>query len=529
MQKPKKSFLPPQTLLFVGMLLLQACGGGGSGGGGNRPPPLPPVDTTPAAFNFAGRINVVPDTLIESGPVVISAISGPAPISVTGGEYSIEGGAYASSAGTVANGQTVRIRVQSPAESAGSVSATLSVGSVSAAFTVVSADFDHRTEAEDATLTGGASTVADDTAWNDEAVFAGSVSHGVSITNSMDAGALIIAYRTDAAGTLAATVNGVDAGEFTLHPTDGAYATASVVASVNAGDVVAIVNETSATATETYIDYVDFAASPFRFVSTVADTKVVQNDGASVGPNGDIYVSGGPNARNISSVTPNGDVSVFATGFGSANGSYFDSSGNLYVADYQSGAVRKITPGGVMSTFASSLNGPAGVWVDANDNVLVSLFGANFSGTGAAVLSITPSGVVSTYAQGGGLQDVIGIVGDENGNVYASNWASGNVYEITGGVVDLLAQTGSNLNMICYSNGYIYAPSPAGAKVQRVSLTGVLETFIAPSTGQPIDGPIGNAGAFAAPNACAFSADGTVFYVTDRDTGLLRKVDAGAP
>jgi hypothetical protein len=43
---------------------------------------------------------------------------------------------------------------------------------------------------------------------------------------------------------------------------------------------------------------------------------------------------------------------------------------------------------------------------------------------------ITPDGVVSTYATGG-LQDVTGIVGDENGRIYASNWAGGSLFDIT--------------------------------------------------------------------------------------------------
>jgi outer membrane protein assembly factor BamB len=123
---------------------------------------------------------------------------------------------------------------------------------------------------------------------------------------------------------------------------------------------------------------------------------------------------------------------------------------------------------------------------------------------------------------------VIGIVGDENGRVYASNWMSGRVYDITDGNVALLAETGSNLNMICYSNGHIYVPSPAGAKVQRVSVGGVLESFIEPSTGGPVDGPIADAG-ISAPNSCSFSPDGTVLYVTDTNTGRLHRVDAGAP
>src|SRR6185436_13050144 len=245
----------------------------------------------------------------------------------------------------------------------------------------------------------------------------------------------------------------------------------------------------------------------------------------AAGSNGDVFVSG---PGNIMRVTPEGQVSVFATGFVTANGSRFDSKGNLFVADFEGNAVRKIAPDGVVTTFASGLDGPAGVWVDKDDNLLVSLYGAGYSGTGAAVLKITPSGSVSTYASGGGLQDVASIVGDENGNVYAANWSSGTFFNVTGGNVSVLAETGGVSNHVCYSRGYIYIPSPSSALVRRVSLSGTVETFIGTPTRQVIDGPIASAD-FERPNACAISADGAVMYVTDRERGLLRRVDAGPP
>ena len=75
MQKMKKSFLRLDALLLVAVLLLQGC----------KP------DTTPDAFTFASQSKVTPDTLIESEPVTISGINIPAQLSITGGEYSIDG------------------------------------------------------------------------------------------------------------------------------------------------------------------------------------------------------------------------------------------------------------------------------------------------------------------------------------------------------------------------------------------------------------------------------------------------------
>jgi len=269
-------------------------------------------------------------------------------------------------------------------------------------------------------------------------------------------------------------------------------------------------------------------------VSTLAATVPTTSDGISVGPNGDIYVSGGDGAvsgaggHQILRITPAGEVSVFASGLGSANGSDFDSSGNLYVADFAGGAVRKITPEGVMTTFASGLDGPGGVWVDQNDNVLVTIYGFIVRGGGATVLSITPDGTVSTYASGPPLQDLVGIVGDDDGQIYVANWGSGVIFNITGGNVSELAQTGSTLNHMCYSHGVIFAPSPGGAVIRRVKLDGTVEHLTGTSVQESVDGPLASTG-FARPNSCDIAEDGSVLYVMDRATGLLRKVASGTP
>jgi sugar lactone lactonase YvrE len=500
--------------LLAAVLLLQGC----------------KLDAIPGEFSFATQTRVAPDTWIESESVTVSGINLPAPVGITGGEYSIDGRAYRSGPGTVRNNQQIRVRVRSSAESSGQVSATLTIGGIPGTFAVRTVNFTGRVEAEVASPAGGASTVADAAASKGQAVFVGSAGLGISIadSDSLDAQALIVAYRADGAGTLEATVNGSFAGRFTLRPTAGAFATASLVTDVRAGDAIVIRSPSTAGSSETYLDYVEFAASPFRSVSTLAATQLVTTDGVSVGPDGDIYVSGGPASQSVLRVTPEGEISVFATGFVSANGSAFDSSGNLYVADYRASAVRRVTPDGVMTTVATGLDGPGGLWVDRDDNVLVSLFGADFSGTGATVLKIAPDGTVSTYATGGGLQDVIGIVGDENGQVYAGNWGSGTFFNITGGNVSLLAETGGASNHVCYSHGYIYVPSPGSALVRRISLDGTVENFIGTPVRQTVDGPIAGAD-FERPNACAFSRDGTILYVMDRDNGLLRKVDAGKP
>ncbi|MBN8280087.1 MAG: hypothetical protein J0M16_05735 [Gammaproteobacteria bacterium] len=92
------------------------------------------ADTTPDQFTFTDQENVDRDTVITSAPVTIAGINAAAAISVANGEYSIDGGAFTSTAGTVTNGQEVAVRHTSSANSGSVVTTTLTVGGVSDAF-----------------------------------------------------------------------------------------------------------------------------------------------------------------------------------------------------------------------------------------------------------------------------------------------------------------------------------------------------------------------------------------------------------
>jgi ribosomal 50S subunit-recycling heat shock protein len=97
-------------------------------------PTAPPLDTTPDAFSFAAQTNVTLSTVVTSASITVSGINAAAPISVTGGKYSINGGAFTSTAGTVTNGATVRIQHTASAAYETKVDTTLSIGGVNGTF-----------------------------------------------------------------------------------------------------------------------------------------------------------------------------------------------------------------------------------------------------------------------------------------------------------------------------------------------------------------------------------------------------------
>lgn len=97
------------------------------------------TDTTPNPFTFTAQTNVAVNTVQTSNTVTIGGINSPAPISVTGGTYSINGGAFIATAGNVSNGNTVQVRHTSSSAGSTAVNTTLTVGGVSGTFTSTTA------------------------------------------------------------------------------------------------------------------------------------------------------------------------------------------------------------------------------------------------------------------------------------------------------------------------------------------------------------------------------------------------------
>lgn len=94
------------------------------------------ADTTPNAFSFTAQTGVGVNTLATSNSVTIGGIDAPSPISITNGEYSINGGAFTTASGTISNGNSVVVRRMSSGSNSTAVTAVLSIGGVSGTFSV---------------------------------------------------------------------------------------------------------------------------------------------------------------------------------------------------------------------------------------------------------------------------------------------------------------------------------------------------------------------------------------------------------
>jgi DNA-binding beta-propeller fold protein YncE len=112
--------------------------------------------------------------------------------------------------------------------------------------------------------------------------------------------------------------------------------------------------------------------------------------------------------------------STFASGLSNPWGLAFNSAGDLFETDEESGNIYKFTPGGVRSTFAS---------------------GFGFGG-------------------GGGLD---GLAFNNAGNLFVVNYGSGNIYEFTpGGVRSTFASGLKQPTFIAFQGQTLPVPEPSG-------------------------------------------------------------------
>jgi uncharacterized delta-60 repeat protein len=199
------------------------------------------ADTTPDAFTFTDQAGVATGSVVTSNSVTIAGINSPAPISVTGGEYSINGGAFTATAGTVASGNTVQVRHTAASAVGTAVNTTLTVGGVSDTFTSTTAAADTTPDAFSFTAQTGATAGAVVT--SSSITVAGINSPAaISITGgeySVNGGAYTAAGGTVSVGNTVA-----------VRVTASSTAGAQVTATLTIGGVSGAFNVTTAAATQ---------------------------------------------------------------------------------------------------------------------------------------------------------------------------------------------------------------------------------------------------------------------------------------
>lgn len=152
------------------------------------------VTTEPFSFTIAGKSDVLTNAVTVSDPVSLSGYLTASAISVSGDgapEYSIDGGPFTSTTGTVSGGQTIRVRLTAASAKDAERVATVTIGSATAGFSV-------RTAPPEACETGALGSVC-----SDGAVYAGTVNgYKIFAAPSSNTGVLLKSAATVTMGSI---------------------------------------------------------------------------------------------------------------------------------------------------------------------------------------------------------------------------------------------------------------------------------------------------------------------------------------
>ena len=237
-------------------------------------------------------------------------------------------------------------------------------------------------------------------------------------------------------------------------------------------------------------------------------------------------------------------VSTFAgTGgeFSSPVDLAFDTSGNLYVADFTNQRIAKVTSGGTISTFSSGFNHPWGVTVDGSGNVYVGdsdgamLYKVAPNGTAAALAG----GPTTTFADGTGANTRFyygpqSLVVDPSGIIYSCDGNNGRIRKtLPDGTTSTFAGTGTSATICANprsiardSAGNLYVSGNGACQIWKITPSGVSSVYAGSGTAGSADGLAASASFSVVSNmglGLAVDALGNL-YAADTGNNKIRKI-----
>ena len=222
--------------------------------------------------------------------------------------------------------------------------------------------------------------------------------------------------------------------------------------------------------------------------------------GIAVDPSGNVYVAEYYSGV-IKKISSSG-ISVFGTGYFHTGCVASDVSGNIYVADAGNGIIYKIATNNTVSTVASGFNYPWGLALDAAGNIYMTETYNN------SVKKIAPNGAITIL--GSGFSGPYGIAVDASGNVYVADGGNNAIKKID--ISNNVTSIGTGFNW------------PTGVAVDAAGNVYVADTYnnaikkIAPN------GNTFNIGTgFNNPSDVALDLDGNLL-VTDYGNNMVKKL-----
>jgi sugar lactone lactonase YvrE len=228
----------------------------------------------------------------------------------------------------------------------------------------------------------------------------------------------------------------------------------------------------------------------------------------AVDSSGDVFI-GDYNLNQVVKVAPGGVMStVPAQGLANESGIAVDGAGDVIIADPNNGQVVMVTPAGIQTTVGSGLSNPAGVAVDAEGNIYIADFGLD------QVVEVSPNGVQSVVPVYG-LSYPTGVAVDLAGNIYVADSGNSVVWELSAsGNQTTVGSLSSPWAVAVDAAGDVFIADNGLDQVVEVTQAGVQTTV-------PVNGLMN-------PNGVAVDAAGDVF-VADPNSVRVVEVNGSQP
>ncbi|MCB0430131.1 MAG: T9SS type A sorting domain-containing protein [Flavobacteriales bacterium] len=263
-----------------------------------------------------------------------------------------------------------------------------------------------------------------------------------------------------------------------------------------------------------------FTTASAQTVSTFLNNTSVKVDDAMVlDAEGNLYGSNYA-GTNVYKITPDGNATIFATGFNTPNGLAFDSQQHLYVADMSGNHIYKLSHDGkFLDTIA--VPNPSGIIKSFDSDTMIFTQYQSYK-----LNKLAPDGTIIPMFSSTPLNGPVGLAYDDAGTLFVANFNNREIFRVSDGSLEHVATIpGSGwLGFITYAHGFLWATAFSTHKIYQIyPYQTDSVTLFAGSTAGNTDGHVGIA-TFNGPNGIIASASGDSLYVSEYNTGHIRVI-----
>ncbi len=245
--------------------------------------------------------------------------------------------------------------------------------------------------------------------------------------------------------------------------------------------------------------------------------------GMSVDNNGNLYIADFGDINTLAGtslfkVSPSGEVDLITDQLNTGpSGNLIDADGSILQSVYLSNRVVRVQSDGNITDFATGIPGPDDLVQDANGNLFVA--SCPFGGPAPAVYRVDASGSTEIFANSQQFGCISGITIDSDGDLFASDFADGQVFRITpAGQVSLFAQLPAPSTHIKFANDGFYVMMPSANQIARIDRQGNVSILAGTGQAGNLDGPASQA-RFNFPFHLEVSPDGRFLFIDGGPNG----------